>query len=73
MTRKTTPPAAEDRTPLTRLREGDVHAIVGYQLAQAAIVTTQVFDDRVGHARGGLRWCRSTATSPRASWRGRWR
>jgi DNA-binding MarR family transcriptional regulator len=55
MTRKTTPPAAEDRTPLTRLREGDVHAIVGYQLAQAAIVTTQVFDERVGHARGGLR------------------
>ncbi len=55
MTRKTTPPAAEDRTPLTRLREGDVHAIVGYQLAQAAIVTSQVFDERVGHARGGLR------------------
>jgi DNA-binding MarR family transcriptional regulator len=55
MTRKATPPAAEDRTPLTRLREGDVHAIVGYQLAQAAIVTTQVFDERVGHARGGLR------------------
>jgi DNA-binding MarR family transcriptional regulator len=55
MTRKTTAPAAEDRTPLTRLREGDVHAIVGYQLAQAAIVTTQVFDERVGHARGGLR------------------
>ena len=55
MTRKTTPPAAEDRTPLTRLREGGAHAIVGYQLAQAAIVTNQVFDERVGHARGGLR------------------
>ena len=55
MTRKTTPLATEDRTPLTRLREGDVHGIVGYQLAQAAIVTTQVFDERVGHARGGLR------------------
>jgi DNA-binding MarR family transcriptional regulator len=55
MTRKTTPLATEDRTPLTRLREGDVHAIVGYQLAQAAIVTNQVFDDQVGHARGGLR------------------
>ncbi|HET9205023.1 MAG TPA: MarR family transcriptional regulator [Burkholderiaceae bacterium] len=55
MTRKTTPLATEDRTPLTRLREGDVHAIVGYQLAQAAIVTNQVFDERVGHARGGLR------------------
>ena len=55
MTRKTIPPAAEDRTPLTRLREGGAHAIVGYQLAQAAIVTNQVFDERVGHARGGLR------------------
>ena len=55
MTRKTTPPAAEDRTPLTRLREGGAHAIVGYQLAQAAIVTNQVFDERVGHPRGGMR------------------
>jgi DNA-binding MarR family transcriptional regulator len=46
--------AAEDRTPLTRLREGGAHAIVGYQLAQAAIVTNQVFDERVA-VRGGLR------------------
>jgi DNA-binding MarR family transcriptional regulator len=44
----------EDRTPLARLSEGGAHAIVGYQLAQAAIVTNQVFDERVGH-RGGLR------------------
>ena len=55
MTRKGTPLATEDRTPLTRLREGGAHAIVGYQLAQAAIVTNQVFDEQVGHLRGGLR------------------
>ena len=48
------PLATEDRTPLTRLREGGAHAIVGYQLAQAAIVTNQVFDERVA-VRGGLR------------------
>lgn len=54
MPRKTLP-AAEDRTPLARLREGGAHALVGYQLAQAAIVTNQVFDQQVGHARGGLR------------------
>ena len=41
-----TPP--QDRTPLTRLAEGDLHGLVGYQLAQAAIVTSQVFDDEVG-------------------------
>jgi len=45
---------SEERTPLARLSEGGAHAIVGYQLAQAAIVTKQVFDERVGH-RGGLR------------------
>ncbi len=55
MPRPKTPLATEDRTPLTRLREGSAHALVGYQLAQAAIVTTQVFDQQVGHARGGLR------------------
>jgi DNA-binding MarR family transcriptional regulator len=47
------PPRTDDRTPLARLSEGGAHAIVGYQLAQAAIVTSQVFDERVG--RGGLR------------------
>jgi DNA-binding MarR family transcriptional regulator len=45
----------EDRTPLARLHEGSAHGIVGYQLAQATIVTNQVFDERVGHQRGALR------------------
>lgn len=45
--RKPPVPAAE-RTPLALLTEGAVHAVVGYQLAQAAIVTNQVFDERVG-------------------------
>lgn len=48
------PLRADERTPLARLSEGGAHAIVGYQLAQAAIVTNQVFDERVGQ-RGGLR------------------
>jgi DNA-binding MarR family transcriptional regulator len=42
------------RTPLARLSEGAMHGIVGYQLAQATIVTDQVFNERVGHV-GGLR------------------
>ena len=41
-------PRAEDRTPLARLSEGSAHTIVGYQIAQAAIVTNQVFDERMG-------------------------
>jgi len=53
MPRKPTIPAA-DRTPQARLSEGAMHGIVGYQLAQAAIVTDQVFDERVG-SRGDLR------------------
>lgn len=53
MNRKPTVPDA-DRTPLAMLAEAGVHAIVGYQLAQAAIVTDQVFDARVGRE-GGLR------------------
>ena len=52
-TRKTVISAAE-RTPQARLTEARMHAIVGYQLAQAAILTNQVFDERVGR-RGGLR------------------
>lgn len=52
-TRKPVITAAE-RTPLARLTEAGIHAIVGYQLAQAAILTNQVFDERVGR-RGGLR------------------
>ena len=52
---KSNPPLADaDRTPQSRLSEGAVHAIVGYQLAQAAIVTDQVFEDRVAKG-GGLR------------------
>ena len=50
--RKPAVPAAE-RTPLASLSEGPVHGIVGYQLAQAAIVTDQVFDEQAGDS--GLR------------------
>ena len=52
MPNKTVPTA--DRTPQARLSEGAMHGIVGYQLAQATIVTDQVFDERVG-AQGDLR------------------
>jgi DNA-binding MarR family transcriptional regulator len=37
-----------DLTPQSRLIEGCVHPIVGYQLAQATVATTQVFMERVG-------------------------
>jgi len=37
-----------ERTPQARLSEARLHGIVGYQLAQATIVTTQVFDECVG-------------------------
>jgi len=40
-----------DHTPQTRLAEAALHGVVGYQLAQAAIVTTQVFQAEVGHTR----------------------
>jgi DNA-binding MarR family transcriptional regulator len=53
MNRKPAVPAA-DRTPLARLAEAGVHGIVGYQLAQATIVTDQVFDERLGR-KGVLR------------------
>ncbi len=52
MNRKPVPKA--DRTPLAQLAEAGVHSIVGYQLAQATIVTDQVFDEQVGRD-GGLR------------------
>lgn len=54
---KSHPPVAPqaDRTPQSRLSEGPVHGILGYQLAQASIVTDQVFDERVGSLDGGLR------------------
>jgi DNA-binding MarR family transcriptional regulator len=37
-----------DHTPQSRLTEGCVHPIVGYQLAQAAVATTRVFTQQVG-------------------------
>ena len=40
--------AAVDHTPQTRLAEGALHQIVGYQLAQASVATTQVFMVQVG-------------------------
>lgn len=47
----TTPAAApHDRTPVARLEEGALHAIVGYQVAQAAIVTDTIFAAEVGKA-----------------------
>lgn len=37
-----------ERTPGARLAEAGLHPVLGYQLAQATIVTTQVFNDRIG-------------------------
>jgi DNA-binding MarR family transcriptional regulator len=48
------PSPPQDRTPLARLAEAGLHGVVGYQLAQATIVTTQVFNAEVG-ATGKLR------------------
>jgi DNA-binding MarR family transcriptional regulator len=49
------PPLPEaERTPLARLSEAAMHGIVGYQIAQAAIVTDQVFEEQVARS-GGLR------------------
>lgn len=42
------------RTPQARLSEAGMHLILGYQLAQAGVVTTQVFDAQV-RAKHGLR------------------
>jgi hypothetical protein len=41
-------PEPADHTPQSRLTEGSVHPIVGYQLAQAAVATTRVFMQQVG-------------------------
>jgi DNA-binding MarR family transcriptional regulator len=41
-------PEMNDHTPQSRLTEGCVHPIVGYQLAQATVATTRVFMQRVG-------------------------
>ena len=43
-------PRSLDRTPQARLAEGGLHGVVGYQLAQASIVTTQIFSAVVGAA-----------------------
>jgi len=42
------PNPARDLTPFGRLDEVGMHAILGYQLAQANIVTTRVFAERIG-------------------------
>lgn len=44
------PKATADRelTPVGRLEEAGLHQILGYQLAQATIVTTQIYLDEVG-------------------------
>jgi DNA-binding MarR family transcriptional regulator len=41
-----------ERTPLARLSEGMLRGIVGYQLAQAALATNEVFDACVGTVQG---------------------
>lgn len=46
ITRRRREPA--DHTPQSRLTEGSVHPIVGYQLAQATVATTRVFMQQVG-------------------------
>lgn len=43
-----TQPPPPDRTPLARIAESQLHGVVGYQLAQASIVTTQIFNHEVG-------------------------
>jgi DNA-binding MarR family transcriptional regulator len=43
-----TPEPRDGRTPQTRLAEGALSQIVGYQLAQATVATTQVFQAQAG-------------------------
>jgi DNA-binding MarR family transcriptional regulator len=43
---------APDRAPLVRLAEGELHGVLGYQLAQATIVATEVFAATVGQVHG---------------------
>lgn len=52
MPRATTAAPATDHTPQTRLTEGNLHQVLGYQLAQASVATTQVFMGRVGDELG---------------------
>jgi DNA-binding MarR family transcriptional regulator len=44
--------AATDQTPQGRLDEGPIHDLLGYQLAQAAIVTSAAFARTVGRPLG---------------------
>ena len=46
MTAKPSP--VRDLTPAGRLGEASIHPILGYQLAQATIVTTRVFTEKIG-------------------------
>jgi DNA-binding MarR family transcriptional regulator len=54
MSRSVRPPSpiapAADRVPLSRLAEGGLHGILGYQLALATLVTDRVFDEQAGHS-----------------------
>jgi DNA-binding MarR family transcriptional regulator len=45
-------PDEDERTPSARLAEAALHGVVGYQLAQASIVTTLVFNAHVGASKG---------------------
>lgn len=45
-----TPP--DDRTPHGGLGEGAIHTVLGYQLAQSAVVTKQAFERVVGKPMG---------------------
>src|SRR6185369_6506470 len=45
-------PAADELTPQGGLDEGGLHGLLGYQLAQAAILTTAAFVDLVGKPLG---------------------
>jgi DNA-binding MarR family transcriptional regulator len=45
---KSTARVALSETPAGHLEEAKLHQVLGYQLAQAAIVTYGVFEDRVG-------------------------
>ncbi|MCW5636106.1 MAG: winged helix-turn-helix transcriptional regulator [Rubrivivax sp.] len=46
--RSPAPPPPREHAPLSRLDEADLHGVLGYQIAQAAIATTAVFDREVG-------------------------
>lgn len=48
----TKPIPRDEQTPFGGLAEAGLHGILGYQLAQAAIATTQVFAGRIGEAFG---------------------